>query len=277
MTTSILPYPFKALVTAAMVLCLFWAIPIIDARASGDSEQIFIDKCSMCHSVGGGDSMGPDLEGLFDRRDTDWIRSYITDPDGMKSSGDPEAIELGENWSMAMPVLDLTGEDISAIMEYLGGDTPDGSATSTEIPDGDPVAGEALFNGSMRFSNGGQACINCHSAGGQGGSLGPGLAGLIENSSESGVYALLGTLPFPTMKPIYDDRPLTEDEKSDLTAFFAGQGSGSTEPGSGGIIIFGLIGLGILMGLSSIIWKDRNPGVRKNLIAVSTGDKGDSK
>src|SRR3989449_1008219 len=46
-------------------------------------EYFFQSQCSVCHTVGQGDKMGPDLAGVTARRDRAWLARYIMMPDKM--------------------------------------------------------------------------------------------------------------------------------------------------------------------------------------------------
>ena len=50
------------------------------------------------------------------------------------------------------------------------------------------------------------------------GTLGPDLSTLFSRLGESGTAAVLTSLPFPTMQPLYHSRPLTAAEQRDLLA-----------------------------------------------------------
>ena len=54
-----------------------------------DAEKHFKNVCSTCHTIGGGDKIGPDLAGLSKRRKIDWLVKFINYPDGM-INGDTE-------------------------------------------------------------------------------------------------------------------------------------------------------------------------------------------
>src|SRR6266852_6007187 len=55
-------------------------------------EYFFQSQCSVCHTVGQGDKMGPDLLGVTARRDRAWLTRYIMAPDRMLAEGDPIAV-----------------------------------------------------------------------------------------------------------------------------------------------------------------------------------------
>lgn len=54
-----------------------------------DGGKYFESKCATCHTIGGGDKIGPDLAGLSKRRKLDWIVKFVNYPDGM-INGDEE-------------------------------------------------------------------------------------------------------------------------------------------------------------------------------------------
>lgn len=54
-----------------------------------DAGKNFQAVCSACHTVGGGDKIGPDLAGLDKRRKVEWVHKFVNYPDGM-INGDEE-------------------------------------------------------------------------------------------------------------------------------------------------------------------------------------------
>src|SRR5256886_3206563 len=80
-------------------------------------EYFFQSQCSVCHSVGQGDKMGPDLAGVTARRDRAWLARYITAPDKMLAEGDPIAVALFEKYQYArMPNLRLSSDEVAAVL-----------------------------------------------------------------------------------------------------------------------------------------------------------------
>ena len=78
--------------------------------------------------------------------------------------------------------------------------------------------------------------------------------------------SLLATLPFHTMKPIFDHHPLSPQEQQDLAAFLQKAGVESLISRGGQIGLAATGGLLILIILVWIIWRNRLVTVRKGLV-----------
>jgi protein SCO1 len=93
--------------------------------ASGSSTELpgqalFIKACASCHSIGHGTKVGPDLGALTSRRSRDWIMSYITAPEKMRSQKDPAALQLAQQYPrVRMPNLSLRGNDAADLIAYV--------------------------------------------------------------------------------------------------------------------------------------------------------------
>ena len=85
-------------------------------------EYFFQSQCSVCHSIGQGDKMGPDLAGVTARRDRAWLARYIMAPDKLLAEGDPIALALFEKYQYArMPNLRLSSDEVAAVLSYVEG------------------------------------------------------------------------------------------------------------------------------------------------------------
>ena len=85
-------------------------------------EYFFQSQCSVCHTVGQGDKMGPDLAGVTARRERAWLTRYITAPDKLLAEGDPIAVALFEKYQYArMPNLRLSSDEVAAVLSYVEG------------------------------------------------------------------------------------------------------------------------------------------------------------
>jgi protein SCO1/2 len=82
-------------------------------------KHLFKTRCAACHSVGGGDGVGPDLMGVTSARDERWVARMIGTPDEMLKS-DPIAKALYEKYRhVKMPNLRLDGPDVVALIDFL--------------------------------------------------------------------------------------------------------------------------------------------------------------
>jgi len=80
---------------------------------------LFKTRCAACHSVGGGDAVGPDLLGVSNVRSEEWLSRMISTPDQMLKS-DPVARALFEKYNhVNMPNLRLEGPDVTALLSFL--------------------------------------------------------------------------------------------------------------------------------------------------------------
>jgi len=78
----------------------------------------FESKCLACHSIGGGDKLGPDLYGVTKRRDAGWIARWLHDPEAMLKS-DADAKKLLEKYRIPMPNQSMTDEGVKDMIAYF--------------------------------------------------------------------------------------------------------------------------------------------------------------
>lgn len=241
-----------------------------------EGKSLYAQKCAACHTIGGGDLVGPDLQGVVGKRDRAWLTRWLIEPDKMLAEGDPLATtQLKQYKNVPMPNLALTPAQAAALIAYMETATPAAAAAAPVAPavarPGDPRVGKNLFTGVSPFANGGPACLACHGAAGTGalggGALGPDLTLAFTKYGDAGLGSVLASLPFPTMNPIYGTRLLTAQERADLKAFF---GTTATEqpPQALGLLSALVLGsTGGLLALAQVIWRRRLTGVRQTLVA----------
>jgi mono/diheme cytochrome c family protein len=276
--------PWRKLLWAILVLCFAcgFAAPVLGVHRSPLAEQgeaIFQKNCSACHTVGGGRSAGPDLAGVTARRDRAWLTRIITAPGALLDSGDPVARKLLEEFrGLRMPDLGITPKETDAILSYLAEESASPATAVQTHPSaggerplagGEPEAGKSMFFGTARFRNGGAACSACHAISGLpggGGMLGPDLSRTYADYGEEGITPVLAAFPFPSMKPIYDARPLTPEEQSHIKAFLRVSAEGEPAGEKGGFLLLGLGGFLLVTGLAHIVWRKRLSEVRRPLL-----------
>ncbi len=267
-----------------LVLCVGMQPPLARGQAASVAEgkSIFQAKCSSCHTVGGGRLVGPDLKGVTDAREREWLVKFITAPDKLLSGGDPVANKLLKEYGgVPMPNLGLNSSQVDALIAFLSESAPGKATTSAAAPTkpkGDPRRGAKLFTGLISFQRGGAPCIACHTVSGVaplgGGSLGPDLTGIYGRLGAAGLPPVLATLPFPTMLPIYGTRSLTSQEQGDLAALFREASGRQPVDSSSRITVLAVAGFLLLLTLAGVVWRKRLTSVRRALVVEMT-EKGD--
>ena len=269
------------------LFCLFLLLRL-QAPAALLAEQgkaLFDENCAACHTIGGGDSVGPDLKGVAGRRKAGWLGRIITEPDRLTAESDPEQLALVKKWGLEMPNLGLSPEKAHEILEYmLGADSPAKAAAAgggrqaasvkpaggvlkgpaaEAKPAGSAAAGRALFFGAGKLSGGGPACAGCHSVSpgnmAAGGSYSVSLARAFDKLGVTGIKAVLTSLPFPVKAAAFKGRPVTEGEIADLAAFLEEAGKAGPEAGAGfGKLAFaGLSAAAFALILIALVWSGR--------------------
>ncbi len=203
---------------------------IFAQTASSKGQEVFSKNCEVCHTVGGGNRVGPDLMGVTKRREEAWLKGFIQHPTQMIEAKDPLATELLGLYKVPMPDRGLTDEEVVEIVKYLDSFSAVASS-ATEIPKiVKKVAskenidkGMALFQGRQRFSRQGVSCMSCHDVRKKsffaGGGLAKDLTTAYSRLGEEGVNAIIKSPPFPVMKEAYMNKELTKEEINLLNDF----------------------------------------------------------
>lgn len=83
-------------------------------------EYLFRTRCDSCHTIGGGDRLGPDLAGVAAARPRDWLTRWLKEPDKMLAEGDPVAVAMKARYrNLPMPNLGLNDIDAAALIEFM--------------------------------------------------------------------------------------------------------------------------------------------------------------
>ncbi len=101
------------------------------ADAVADGRVTFDMKCAACHTIGGGDRVGPDLHGVTERRTEEWLLRFVMAPEKMIEAGDPIATRLVERYNqIIMPNLGLTEDEARSLLAYI----PSMAVTPVVVP-----------------------------------------------------------------------------------------------------------------------------------------------
>ncbi len=213
------------------ILFFSFFLLLLPARAVDSGKGIFESRCKSCHTLGKGDKIGPDLLGVTERRDEKWLVRFLAKPSRMFAEKDPVAMELVHRFKgIRMPDLGLSSSEIKSLVEYFEKEVRSGITGKREeqspgaLPEkrGEANNGGGLFLGTMALKNGGPPCYSCHRVSWSsppGGTLGPDLTEAYDDYDEDGLISLLTDLPFPAMKAVYEDHPITPDEQAGIVAY----------------------------------------------------------
>lgn len=85
---------------------------------------VWRDKaCHVCHSIGKGNNAGPDLFGVVERRDLEWLKKFLLDTTNMLES-DPIANAMFEQYRFQrMPNMRLTEQQVENLTHYIQRET----------------------------------------------------------------------------------------------------------------------------------------------------------
>lgn len=252
----------------------------LNADISSKGYAVFVSKCIACHTIGGGKRVGPDLKGVTDRRNRDWLGRMIKTPTDMIAKKDPIAIQLLEEYKVPMTDMGLSDEEVEEVIKYLENpqvQVQDSGAASADTAErfvkvGQRVAtqseilkGRDLFQGKIRFFNKGPSCISCHDVRNDaiigGGILAKELTSVFTKMGGEGVRAILTNAPFPVMQEAYKKKPLLDDEIFALVSFLEKVDEDQLyhQPRDYGVALFttGVVGTFVLLGVYSLIWRRR--------------------
>ena len=243
----------------------------------------FRQNCTVCHTVGKGRLIGPDLEGVTKRKDRAWLIKFLQSPQAMIDSGDPYAAQLLKDaHGITMPnVAGMTPELAGALLDLIEG--APGPAKSelagVAIDDrpftpSDVVLGQQIFLGEQSLAKGGPACVSCHTLGTigslGGGRLGPDLTQVFDRlGGRKGLGAWLSAPPTQTMQSVFRNHALQPEEILPLLAAIDDASKGSRPADASSMakfVLFGLSGMLVGLALLQLAWRGRFRSVRRTIV-----------
>ncbi len=112
---------FKGFITSGFLI-LFLLISAFAFSQTAEDEKNY-QQCKACHTLGGGQLVGPDLKGITDKRDEAWLISFIQNSQQMVQSGDEQAVKVfNENNKIPMPSHALSDDQVKGILLYIAND-----------------------------------------------------------------------------------------------------------------------------------------------------------
>ncbi len=265
----------KKIFLLLFLLSLFFTSSSV-AQSSEETAELFKLKCGICHTIGGGRLVGPDLVNIQDKREEGWLVDFIRSSQTMVKNEDPDAVAIYEEYNkVLMPDPMISDTEIKALLGYIaeesGGGTEGGEAKTDAAPeqvsaieDATPdnlENGKNLFEGRVRFANGGPSCISCHNDlsstfFAENSYSTKDISMSFANLGEKGTKAILENPPFPVMAKAFEGRELEEGEVRDLLVFLKNSGANDAKMTSG-YMLYGLLGAFALIVLFGGFWYNR--------------------
>ena len=78
----------------------------------------FESKCLACHSIAGGDKLGPDVYGVSKRRSDAWLTRWLKSPEEMLKT-DADAKAMLDKYKVPMPDQNLSDQEIREFIAYF--------------------------------------------------------------------------------------------------------------------------------------------------------------
>jgi protein SCO1/2 len=83
-------------------------------------QALFAKACATCHTIGGGDLVGPDIKHIEQRRDRSWLTRFLKAPEKMRAEKDPIMLEVSKQYpAVMMPNLGLMDDDVADLLQYI--------------------------------------------------------------------------------------------------------------------------------------------------------------
>lgn len=267
---------------AAVCTILVSFLPLpgpVQAQDADHGQQTFQTLCAACHTIGGGRLVGPDLQGIAERRSEQWIIDFVQHSQDLVQTGDADAVAVFEEYNrIPMPDQALSDDEVRGVLAYIGEVAGTGAAAPPAVvpaaTDEQVALGRDLFQGKARLANNGPSCMSCHDVRSEGvvggGALAIGLTDAVTRLTVPGVAAVLTNPPFPVMQRAYANRPLTDTEVVALTGFLerADEEQEVHQARAYGLqfLLAGIVGTVILMGLYTLAWRQRRRGTVNQVV-----------
>ena len=104
------------------LLFLFLVLLILPVSVNAqDAAKFFEENCALCHTIGSGPLIGPDLKGVTQRRTRDQLIRFLRNPEAFTKSSDPYAKQLLQaSGGVVMPSFpQMTPELASTLLDFI--------------------------------------------------------------------------------------------------------------------------------------------------------------
>lgn len=142
--TSIVKGRLRPLAILSMMLMFLLSFGELTAQTP-EAEKNY-QQCKACHNLDGPKLIGPNLAGVTERREQDWLIRFIRNSQEMIQAGDPIAVQVYEESNrIPMPPHDLTDEQIIDILKYIDNGLKVAEEYAQAAPSDDELAKQAAL------------------------------------------------------------------------------------------------------------------------------------
>lgn len=111
-------------------------------------HHLYTTQCAACHTIGHGDTIGPDLLGITRVRNRDWLTRIIQVPDVMLKEGDPLATALFQKYKkVQMPNLGVDDDGARLLIGFIERQTERENSKAAPSPGVAPGADQPAKGG----------------------------------------------------------------------------------------------------------------------------------
>lgn len=137
------------LILVAVAFTLSFTGYTANAADPEKGKKLFQNNCSSCHQLGSR-LVGPDLVGINERRDQEWLHKFIPNSQALINAGDPIANQVFEEFNkIPMPPQSLTEDEVNDVLAYIDqagkeiGQEPE--PPIIQEPPKEPITEDSLF------------------------------------------------------------------------------------------------------------------------------------
>lgn len=138
---------------------ILFAILLLSTNSFGqDGATIYKKNCAVCHTIGKGKIVGPDLISMNKKHDIKWLQEWIKSSQTMvKVKKDATAIQIfNDNNQMVMPDQVLSDAEIKALVAFVGDETSkleQPAIVSVQTPVPAPISSPSISDSSSEIAS----------------------------------------------------------------------------------------------------------------------------
>ncbi len=84
-----------------------------------NGEALFRRYCGICHTIGGGRLVGPDLNGVTSKRSEEWLMKMTKGSQDLINSGDTAAKAVFQKFNIIMPNQTMPDSELKEILAFI--------------------------------------------------------------------------------------------------------------------------------------------------------------